>query len=284
MKIHRICFLLWLSSACLFQAQAQSSVRLFLNEGTFYTVDSTNMPALALNLSASFNQTSDVVEFNVGDSIHLHLINNTNVSRSYAIQALSVSGQIPAQDSVLLTLKSEKTVSWILSAANEADSYLGQSTMITAIEPNSSNFYWNIREHQVEAVLALNQQQNFDWATYNPDYFTINGRSNPEINQDPVARVVGQVGDTIFIHMANTGRSIHSIHFHGYHCEVVQSSRSALELGRVKDTFGIYPGQMKVLRLVPHQSGEYPVHDHNLVAVTAGGIYPNGMFTTLLIQ
>jgi hypothetical protein len=52
----------------------------------------------------------------------------------------------------------------------------------------------------------------------------------------------------------------------------------------MKDTFPIQPLETLLLQLVPHQVGEYPVHDHNLVAVSAGGIYPNGMFLTLLIQ
>jgi len=39
-----------------------------------------------------------------------------------------------------------------------------------------------------------------------------------------------------------------------------------------------------VLRLVPDKEGQYPVHDHNLVAVSGNGLYPNGMFTLIEIQ
>ena len=37
------------------------------------------------------------------------------------------------------------------------------------------------------------------------------------------------------------------------------------------------------LELIPDKPGVYPVHDHNLIGVTGGMFYPNGMFTTLRI-
>ena len=123
-----------------------------------------------------------------------------------------------------------------------------------------------------------------DWTTYYPDYFTINGNSNPHINADASARVVGNVGDTINIYMVNTGQSLHSIHFHGYHSEILDSSKFPNHIGRSKDTFGIHSMELVVVQMIPHQVGEYPVHDHNLVAVSGGNIYPNGMFLTMLIQ
>jgi len=42
--------------------------------------------------------------------------------------------------------------------------------------------------------------------------------------------------------------------------------------------------ELVIVEIVPHQVGEYPVHDHNLVAVSGGNIYPNGMFLTILID
>ena len=119
---------------------------------------------------------------------------------------------------------------------------------------------------------------------YYPDYFTVNGKSNPDINNDADARVIGGVGDTIRIYIANTGQSIHSMHFHGYHLRILYSSENVTHVDRSKDTFPIKSMETLVLELVPDKVGEYPVHDHNLVAVTGGGIYPNGMFLTMLIQ
>ena len=121
------------------------------------------------------------------------------------------------------------------------------------------------------------------WSVYYPNYFTINARSNPEINQDPLARIKGKVGDTLILYLANTGQSIHSIHFHGYHALVLYSSKNPSHVNRSKDTHPIYPMESLVLMIVPDKPGEYPVHDHNLVAASANNRYPNGMFTTMLI-
>ena len=52
----------------------------------------------------------------------------------------------------------------------------------------------------------------------------------------------------------------------------------------MKDTFPVYSMETVVLELVPDKVGEYPVHDHNLVAVSGANLYPNGMFLTLFID
>ena len=38
------------------------------------------------------------------------------------------------------------------------------------------------------------------------------------------------------------------------------------------------------VRLVPHQPGDFPVHNHNLVATLFNNGYPRGMVTMLMIQ
>jgi hypothetical protein len=42
--------------------------------------------------------------------------------------------------------------------------------------------------------------------------------------------------------------------------------------------------QALLLEMVPDKPGRYAVHDHNLVAVSGGGIHPNGMFLIMEIQ
>jgi hypothetical protein len=39
-----------------------------------------------------------------------------------------------------------------------------------------------------------------------------------------------------------------------------------------------------VIEIVPDKLGQYSVHDHNLVAVAAAGLHPNGMFTIMNIH
>ncbi|MFT5183641.1 MAG: hypothetical protein ACI84C_000767, partial [Flavobacteriales bacterium] len=72
--------------------------------------------------------------------------------------------------------------------------------------------------------------------------------------------------------------------YHGYHAEIIESTKFPSHVGRNKDTFAIYSMEIVVVELVPFQTGEYPVHDHNLVAVSGGNVYPNGMFLTIRIE
>jgi len=54
-------------------------------------------------------------------------------------------------------------------------------------------------------------------------------------------------------------------------------------VGWSKDTVPVKRGECVVVKLNPNQSGEYPVHAHNLVAVTNAGFYPGGMITFLSV-
>ena len=159
----------------------------------------------------------------------------------------------------------------------------GLSGMLVVKNTTHAGFYWNVKEHQEGNSELVFSGGSPDWSTYYPTYFTINGKSAPNINSDTNARVLGNVGDTIYIYIANTGQSVHSIHFHGYHVTIAYSSKDPSQVGWSKDSMPVFPSETLVFELVPDQPGEYPVHDHNLIGTTGGGEYGQGMFTTLLI-
>ena len=269
-------------------SQAKTNRTLYINGGTFTAVDGTEFPYLAFNNSPSFNQENERIIFNAGDTLSLKVINTDTLMHGCSIKGELIQHLIAAGDSVEFDLTAAESKAFIYHDQSQGGKYaaMGLSGMIIALNPNSSasSFYWNMKDHQASFNDSIAQGKAVDWRLYSPQYFTINSRSNPHINSDANARVTGSVGDTILIYMVNTGVSIHSIHFHGYHCSIVQSSKEAHHKGRSKDTFPVFGGELVVLELIPHQPGEFPVHDHNLVAVTGGGYYPNGMFSTILIQ
>ena len=272
---------------CCFSSFGQSRLNLYINSGLLETVDSLEFPYYAFNKSSVFNQENSRLIYKIGDSLKLNIINTDSIAHGFSIQALSVSIVVNAFDSSSLDIKLEEQGVYIihdpLESANYA--YMGLATALIVNAANSpKTFYWNIKDHQKEYNEKLSAKTTVDWSAYYPDYFTINSRSNPHINQDTNARVYGKLGDTLRIVITNTGRSIHSLHFHGFHCTILSSSKEAAHIGRKKDTFPVYPMEVLVLELVANQKGEYPVHDHNLVAVSAGNIYPNGMFSTILIE
>ncbi|TNE55927.1 MAG: hypothetical protein EP338_01720 [Bacteroidetes bacterium] len=261
---------------------------LFLNQGKIEMVDGVQMPYFSFNSTSVFSKENTRLLVDVGDSLELLIVNTDSVDHAFQVKGLTASTSISANDSVWVNVELTETGAFIYydPSAGEKYRYMGAAGMIVVRNPNqqTSDFYWNMKDHQSVYNVSLSEGQNVDWSQYYPDYFTINGRSNPDINADPAARVAGKVGDTLHIYMVNTGQSIHSIHFHGYHAKIMYSSKFPDHVGRNKDTFPIYGMEVVALELVPHQPGEYPVHDHNLVAVSAGNIYPNGMFLTLLIE
>lgn len=259
----------------------------YINNGLFTTVDSNTLPYTAFNSSSTFDQQNTQLFIGVGDSLYLTIINTD--TQPHGVDITNTTGYtttVGAGATTTLACQFNQTGIYILhDHLNYPDmAYFGLSTPIVVDNFAGSIFSWNIKEHQLSFNDSIQNNGTVNWSTYYPEYFTINGNSNPAINADPLAKVTGNVGDTLRICVTNTGQSIHSIHFHGYHLRIVFSSKDAAHVDRVKDTFSVYPMESLILELIPDKTGEYPVHDHNLVAVTGGGIYPNGMFLTMIIQ
>ena len=122
-----------------------------------------------------------------------------------------------------------------------------------------------------------------NYPDFAPDYFSVNGKSYPDLQSDTTAIIKANVGETIRLVISNTGLQKHAIHFHGYHLEIKYSSQHPSHVGRVKDSFPIDPNESIILELIPDKPGTYPVHDHNLIAVTGAGEYPNGMIAFITI-
>lgn len=266
---------------------ANVSETLYINRGEFSASGGVTFGYTAFNHSSVFENENARIEVGVGDDLEIKLINNDTLTHGFDIKGYSgVSTTIQPGDSVTVVCSfvAESVFIYYDYLDYPVNTYMGLAGMIVASSNQYSKFYWNIKEHEKSFNDTIAGGYSVDWQQYYPDYFTINGNSSPDINTDVDARVTGSVGDTIHIYMVNTGQSVHSIHYHGYHAEIIYSSKYPAHQGRMKDTFAVSPMEIVQLQLIPNQEGEFPVHDHNLVAVTAGNIYPNGMFLTILIQ
>ncbi len=261
--------------------------KIYILSDSMTCVDNTTFPYRTFNDFNAFSQNNPILQLNQDDSLSLWVVNFDSIDHNFQIEDYASTFEtIPAGDSVLVGYKFVNAGGYIYHDPLNAptNQYLGLAGMIIVKDHSHDSFYWNIKEHDSTWNDNLLHNVAVDWTTYEPDFFTINGNSNPDINADPLARIVGNVGDTLILYMSNTGNSVHSMHLHGYHATILYSSKSALEVGREKDTFPIHPMQSLVLRIVPDKEGEYPVHDHNLVAVTGNNLYANGMFMTMLIS
>lgn len=264
---------------------AKSADTLYINSGIYTAVDGNTFPTWSFNSDTTYQANNVQLYKAVGESIDVVLINNDSLVHGIKVQSTAICDTLSPSDTVSFSISFSAEGGYLFYDHIQYPTGIRMGLSGVVFVGNFDHaFFWNIKEHQSVWNDSLIQNTSASLMDYYPDYFLINGNSNPDINQDSVAKVIGDVGDTIRIYIANTGRSIHSLHFHGYHLKIIASSRNSNEIGWNKDTFAVYPMESMILELVPDKPGEYPVHDHNLVAVTGGGMYPSGMFITLLIS
>jgi len=265
------------------------SQTIVLNKGQLLTVDSILVPYYAFNADTVFSQSNERLILEVGDTLSLSVLNNSSTAQQFILADFSISRSIAGGATEQITVVGQKAGVFIYSAGksgNQIDSW-GASGMLVVFDKKDAGkakFYWNLKEFEFKKVLQLDAGNTVDWSDYYPDYFTVNGQGKDQLVGDAISNVKGSVGESILIMIANTGRAMHSIHFHGYHCTAQEVNSNRVQKGSSKDTFPVAPGDGLLLLLVPDKPGMYPVHDHNLIAVSGGGKYPNGIFMVLDIK
>ena len=269
-------------------SSATIDVRLIISSGQISLTGGANVAGKTFSTNTSFQQSSDILIWTQNDDVNLRVVNFDSEDHGFIIDGYADYGTIPAGDSIEqnILLNNLGVFRYYDPMNSPFNEYLGLNGVIhiKAITDNTPYFYWDIHEFESAWNTTITGGGSPLLSDYDPEYFTINGNSSPDINADPIARVVGSVGNEFKVVLVNNGLSIHSLHFHGYHLVIEHDSKSPIAIGREKDTFPIYPKESLILSCIPDKEGEYPVHDHNLVAVTGGGVYANGMFSTLLIS
>ncbi len=154
------------------------------------------------------------------------------------------------------------------------------STGIPEIYPGGPSFdraytlTWHELDTRLNAVLASGQ--NVDLDQYEPDYFFVNGLSYPATGTDASTDLLMQLGEQVALRLINCGLIYNSVHFHGFHVNVIARDRIPQTDIVTKDTVLVAPGETVDVMVPVTQRGLYPVHNHFLPAVTANGVYPNG--------
>lgn len=267
---------------CCLGIYANDTLDIHINSGKHLLFDSTEIACKSFNNSNYFEYNGGVFKTSPGLKL-LHISNNDSLSHSISLPTLGISLKLSQGNDTFISVNLERGT-YVLKEESHNQSYLGLQGLIVAREQNENSFQWNLKEFQKQFNSKIFSSENVNFAEYDPRYFMVNGRSNPNINGDTLAAVQGMVGDTIYIDILNSGNSIHSLHFHGYHFFIENSNKRTEVVGWEKDTYGLVPGELLKIKIIPHQPGKYPVHDHNLVATTGNLVYPNGMFTTLDIK
>jgi FtsP/CotA-like multicopper oxidase with cupredoxin domain len=123
-----------------------------------------------------------------------------------------------------------------------------------------------------------------NWAQYHPNYFFINGKAWPETMMDPNDSINATVGQTILVRLINSGSTVHSMHSHGFHFQVIGSDGRKLASPYEKDTLDIAPGERYDVIFRLNQAGRFMFHDHIEYTNTNNGVYAGGMLTMINVN
>lgn len=244
-------------------------------------------PYMAFNETATFSQVNFNLYLKTNDTLILCIKNNDTIQHGFKLKDQLSSFLIAPTDSIFDTLVyTQRSIHIFYDHLNYPDyKNLGLSGFIAVYQNSTAGCYqWNIKEHQTAYNQTLVAGGTVNWTLYDPDYFTINEKSFSMIQLDTNAKINESIGDTVYIYLANTGQSMHSIHFHGFHSVVIYEDAQRIKLNWEKDTWGMFAMDAIVLRMVPDKTGKYSVHDHNLTAIRGGNTHPNGMFTIMDIN
>ncbi|WP_164779550.1 multicopper oxidase domain-containing protein [Paenibacillus kobensis] len=131
---------------------------------------------------------------------------------------------------------------------------------------------------------AVEEGKTYDRTDFHPRYWTINGKSFPDTLNDPTTMVHATVGQRVLIRLINSGYEEHSIHLHGVHFQIIASDGRPLPAPIEKDTVSLGPAERYDILVVFDQSGEFPLHSHNIVDNTNDGVYPGGLHTMMCVD
>lgn len=258
---------------------------LYINKSP-YTIGSFTFEACVFNDSANFKLENAIIELNEGDNLQLHVVNNDTLEHTFTIDGIIYNNNtISAGGTKDFTINFNNVGAYRFYSDVFYGKHLGASSIIMYGYENYPKYYWNMFEQSdtLSHEIASLQTTTIPF-TYQPDIFTINLKVYPDLNNDVHAKINQQVGDTIYIAVLNSGKMFHTLHFHGYHVDIISASINSKYNGWSKDSFGILKNEMVLVRLVPDQPGMYPVHEHNLINVTTNGVYPGGMLNLINIQ
>lgn len=285
MRIYRTNIVAFLFAGMLFGVQTMFALQvdtLYINSGI---VEDKKLPVPCkyFNATPQFDSIDAFVRLAIGDTLHLYVVNNDSIDHTLALESMGAPYAVLRGQTTQIVFEGSREGIFRLQSIHESWQLLGLATAVLVVPQQEANFIWHLRDAEGARNRSIRLGDTLDSRSYQPDYFSINALRFPNTTTDTLGYVTGQVGDSLYINIINAGFMDHSIHFHGYHVILVSSNRTNTQIGWDKDTFPIRPGESIRVLLVPHQPGKFPVHDHNLIAVTSGGNYPGGMIAILNI-
>lgn len=258
---------------------------LYINKGTKFTNGNTTA-FCSFNDSINFSVYNKHIQLLQQDSLIITIFNNDTLEHTFTIDnVLNTNNTISPLSNRTFRIKFSQNATYRYYSDKSYGKLIGASGIISVVPVVDIHYYWNLFETHSSSSLPISSQSTSSFPiNYSPNIFTINGFNYPNTTTDPNGYVSQDLGDTINISIINSGNMNHTLHFHGYHVKILDIKINSNQKGWIKDTFPIKKGEAMTIQLIPHQKGKYPVHNHNLIAVTNAGLYPGGMLTILEIK
>ncbi len=268
------------------------AVDLYVRPGTLATVDGTVLPTLcyAEQETGDAELPPPAFRLEAGDTWEVTLHNQDDTAHGIEVVGIGGSSSSVAPGSselFVFDFPSSGTFLYRDPVAYPVNQGVGLAGIVEIADPGATHdadFTWLLMDHSEEWMNGVESGLSIDTAVYIPNYFTVNGLSGADTSGDPRAHITGRVGDQLLIRVANGGLRIHTLHFHGYHVDVMSRNGAELADPISKDTVPIPSGETAELMLTPHQGGIFPIHDHVVLSVAANGVYPLGMIVFTDIQ
>lgn len=258
---------------------------LYINAG-IDTLYSQGFYFRSFNATNVFSRRNVSFKVGVNDTLQLVVINNDTLLHNFTIDSIITSSNtVLPGDTLHVQFKLTTKATYRYYSSTPYGANLGASGLIGVGYETYTNYQWNLFDQDSSYSSAFHQSLITSIDTgFRPAIFLINGFSYPQTSADSTVDIETMMGDTVFIHVLNSGHMVHTLHFHGFHVKIVTSSHTPQMVNWIKDSFPVYENASYTLMLVPDKDGEYPIHDHNLIASTNAGMYPGGMMAMMHIM
>lgn len=278
----RLFFFVIISIAFNSSLLAVTEATLYLNSGQM-SIGSTTVQKLSFNSTSIFDQENTILGLTIGEPLNLTIVNNDIYPHNIAVDGIIGSVEVFPSSSVELNYQFDSFGTYAVRSVSSSGNMLGAAAIIQVGIPSPS-FSWDLWDIEAESSAAIyNGTITVLPEPYRPNVFTINGYPYSDHMAVP-GMITGMVGQEIYISICNSGNMTHTVHFHGYHVEIIQANKRDHVIGWMKDSFPVTVGESMTVKLVPHQPGEFPVHNHNLVTNLTNNAYPGGMMTMIMIM
>ena len=239
-----------------------------------------------------------VIEALVGQTITIEVINDDAVDHRFEIEGLLTSTDtIIGGEAASFTITPTEAGIYRYGDPDARSRAMGLYGALVVRPADGSDTAWEngpaFDQERTWVVTDMDKTWNDTlWfnpvpATYNPNYFLMNGKNGFAAKQDPLSTLDGNVGEVFLVRIINAGQYDQALHFHANHFQIL--SQDGVKVSDLADapwvtTVNVKRGSTAMVLYTLDKPGTYPVHVHSAHMETGNGVYLNGTATHIIAQ